>query len=272
MTAGDTIGFIGAGNMAEAIIAGLVAQGTSPESLIASAPRNERREALQTQYRIQVVENNVTVAKTSSICVLCTKPHTVDAVLDEIKDFLKPDTLLLSVAAGIRCQDIELKFPNNHPRRVVRAMPNTPTFVAHGATAICAGAHATSKDMEDVTNIFEAVGICVTVPESNMDAATGLSGSGPAFIFMVLEALIQAGVNVGLSHDNATSLATQTVEGASKLLRQTGESPRRLIENVTSPGGPTLAGLDVLETANLSQTLIRAVEASATRAKEMEDE
>jgi pyrroline-5-carboxylate reductase len=266
--AAHTIGVIGAGNMAEALIRGLVKGGHVPaDHVAASGPRNERIEELRAAYGIDVTTENRDVARRAGILVLAVKPQILDKVLREIGDLLKPGLLLVSIAAGVDTATIEDAVPDGV--RVVRAMPNTPALVGAGATAISPGKHASEADLATARALFDAVGITVVLDESHLDAVTGLSGSGPAYIFLILEALADAGVKVGLSRRNAQRLAAQTVMGSAKLLLETDEHPGKLKDMVTSPGGTAIAGLHTLEEGGLRTTLINAVETATKRSREL---
>ncbi|MDQ3366132.1 MAG: pyrroline-5-carboxylate reductase [Myxococcota bacterium] len=268
MLASQSIGFIGGGNMAEALIRGLVRGGhVGSERIIASGPRNERLAELRTGYGIMVTRDNREVARTSGIVVLSVKPQILDKVLREIGDALKPGTLVISIAAGVDTETIEEAVADGV--RVIRAMPNTPALVGAGATAISAGKHASEDDLAAARAMFDAVGITVTLDETHLDAVTGLSGSGPAYIFLILEALSDAGVKVGLSRRNAQRLAAQTVMGSAKMLLETDEHVGHLKDMVTSPGGTAIAGLHTLEEGGLRTTLINAVETATKRAREL---
>ena len=263
-----SVGFVGGGNMAEALIRGLVRGGhVPPERVTASAPRRERLEELRTAYGIAVTADNREVARSATVLVLSIKPQIMDKVLREIGDQIAPGTLVISIAAGVDTETIEAAVPEGV--RVVRAMPNVCATVGAGATAISAGRHASEDDMVTARAIFDAVGITVTLDETHLDAVTGLSGSGPAYIFLILEALADAGVKVGLSRRNAQRLAAQTVMGSAKLLLDTDEHPGRLKDMVTSPGGTAIAGLHTLEEGGLRTTLINAVETATKRAREL---
>lgn len=263
-----TIGFIGAGNMAEAMIRGLVKGGHIPaRNITASAPRNERLAELVEAYGIAVTRDNREVARAASIVMLTVKPQILDKVMREIAAELKPGTLVISIAAGVDTETIEEAVGD--AVRVVRAMPNTPALVGAGATAISPGKHASDDDLAIARAVFDAVGITVQLDESHLDAVTGLSGSGPAYIFLILEALADAGVKVGLSRRNAQRLAAQTVMGSAKLLLETDEHPGKLKDMVTSPGGTAIAGLHTLEEGGLRTTLINAVETATKRAREL---
>lgn len=263
-----SVGFVGAGNMAEALIRGLVRGGHVPaDRILASAPRAERRDELRAAYGIGVTADNREVARAADLCVLSTKPQILPKVLQEIGDQLRPGTLVISVAAGVDLDTIESAV--NEGVRVIRAMPNTPALVGAGATAISPGTHASPADLATARAVFDAVGITVELEEYHLDAVTGLSGSGPAYIFLILEALADAGVKVGLSRRNAQRLAAQTVMGSAKLLLETDEHPGKLKDMVTSPGGTAIAGLHTLEEGGLRTTLINAVETATKRAREL---
>ena len=263
-----TIGFIGAGNMAEALIRGLVRGGHVPASrVVASLPRRDRLDLLASTYGIDITTDNREVAKRCGLLVLSIKPQIMDKVLREIGDVVAAGTLVVSIAAGVDTETIEEALAEGV--RVVRAMPNTPALVGAGATAIAPGKHASEADLAAAKALFDAVGITVQLDESHLDAVTGLSGSGPAYIFLILEALADAGVKVGLSRRDAQRLAAQTVMGSAKLLLETDEHPGKLKDMVTSPGGTAIAGLHTLEEGGLRTTLINAVETATKRAREL---
>jgi pyrroline-5-carboxylate reductase len=266
--ADQTIAFLGAGNMAEALIRGLV-RGNHIEAgrISASAPRLDRRDELKAAYGIVVSADNRTVAGACSVLVLSVKPQIMDKVLREVAASVAPGTLIISIAAGVDTETIESHFGGGV--RVVRAMPNTPALVGAGATGISAGRDASEADLATARAIFDAVGIVVTLDEYHLDAVTGLSGSGPAYIFLILEAMADAGVKVGLSRRDAQRLAAQTVMGSAKMLLETDEHPGRLKDMVTSPGGTAIAGLHTLEHGGLRTTLINAVETATKRAREL---
>jgi pyrroline-5-carboxylate reductase len=261
------IGFVGAGNMAEALIRGLTSAGVAESrQIIGGEPRDERRTELSSRYGIETTADNSEVARASDILILAVKPQLMARVLDEIQPHVKSTALVISIAAGIPTAAIEAHLPRV---RVVRTMPNTPALVGAGATAIAAGGHATRADLDAAKHIFDSVGVSVVVEESQMDAITGLSGSGPAYIFLIIEALSDAGVKVGLSRHIAQSLAAQTVLGSAKLLIETNEHPGRLKDMVTSPGGTAIAGLHTLEAGGLRTTLMNAVEVATNRSREL---
>lgn len=267
---GRKLGFIGAGNMAEAIIVGLIGTGASRrDELWASARRAERRDELARKHEIHVGDN-LTVARECDVIVLAVKPQIMDRVLKELAPVLTNDKLVISVAAGVPIEAIERRL--HPPARIVRTMPNTPALVGAGATALARGEHATQDDLDVAERIFRSVGTTVVLDEYQLDAVTGLSGSGPAYVFLIIEALSDAGVKVGLSRYNAQALAAQTVLGAAKLLIDTREHPGMLKDKVTSPGGTAIAGLHTLEAGGLRTTLINAVEAATHRSEQLGEE
>jgi pyrroline-5-carboxylate reductase len=239
----------------------------TPASIVASGPRRERLDELHRDYGIDTTTNNREVAERCSLVVLSTKPQIMDKVLREVGEHLKNGTLVVSIAAGVDTATIEEAVAEGV--RVVRAMPNTPALVGAGATAVSAGKHASPADLATARAMFDAVGITVELDESHLDAVTGLSGSGPAYIFLILEALADAGVKVGLARRNAQLLAAQTVMGSAKMLLETNMHPGMLKDMVTSPGGTAIAGLHTLEEGGLRTTLINAVETATKRAREL---
>jgi pyrroline-5-carboxylate reductase len=263
-----TIGFVGAGNMAEALIRGLIAAGeVKAEQIWASGPRDERLQELARRFDIKTTTSNSDLAEGVDVVVLAVKPQILPKVVREIASAIKPEAVVISVAAGYPIDALERSLRAG--ARVVRAMPNTPALVQAGATGLAAGSHADDKDLQLAQVIFDAVGITVCIDESQLDAVTGLSGSGPAYIFLILEALADAGVKVGLSRRNAQRLAAQTVMGSAKLLLETDGHPGQLKDMVTSPGGTAIAGLHTLEEGGLRTTLINAVESATHRAREL---
>ncbi|HEX2872674.1 MAG TPA: pyrroline-5-carboxylate reductase [Polyangiaceae bacterium] len=262
------IGMLGAGNMAGALIRGLLAsKSVTPEQIVASDVRGDHLQELEAKYGIKTFSDNRELAKVSNLVVLAVKPQVIDRVLDQMADAFAPDTLLVSIAAGVPIRSLEARLPAHV--RVVRAMPNTAAIALAGATGIAPGSRATKEDIDVTQALFAAIGRSVVLDESLIDAVTGLSGSGPAYIMVIIEALADGGVKVGLHRDTALLLAAQTVYGSAKLLLETGEHPGRLKDMVTSPGGTAIAGLHTLETGGIRRTLIDAVEAAAKRAAEL---
>jgi pyrroline-5-carboxylate reductase len=264
---GRTIGFIGAGNMAEAMIRGLLrGPDFAPERISASGPRQERVQELRDKYGIDATTDN-TVPAAAEIVVLSVKPQIMSRVLDAVGGAISPDALVISIAAGVPVSAIQSRLAAG--TRVIRAMPNTPALVDAAATAIAGGEHAREEDLADAKRIFDSIGLTVILEESLMDAVTGLSGSGPAYVFLILEALSDAGVKVGLSRRTSQLLAAQTLLGSAKLLLETNEHPGRLKDMVTSPGGTAITGLHTLEHGGVRTTLMNAVEAATRRSREL---
>jgi pyrroline-5-carboxylate reductase len=262
------LGFLGAGNMAGALIRGLLQAGVvKPASIVASDVRAEHLDQLKATHGIRVTTDNHKLVKESAILVLAVKPQVIDKVLLAVGGDVRKETLVISIAAGVPIAAIESRLPEG--TRVVRSMPNVAALALAGATAISAGTHATESDLLAATALFEAVGRVVTLDEMLMDAVTGLSGSGPAYVMLIIEALADGGVKVGLHRDTALLLAAQTVFGATKLLLDTGEHPGRLKDMVTSPGGTAIAGLHTLESGALRRTLMDAVESATRRSAEL---
>ena len=262
-----TIGFIGGGNMAEAMIRGLLrGEDFAPGQISVSGPREERMRELRDAYGIETTSDN-RVPAAAEIVVLSVKPQILGRVLDAVAGAVSPDALVISIAAGVPVSAIQSRLASG--ARVVRAMPNTPALVDAAATAIAGGEHARESDLADAKRIFDAIGLTVILDESAMDAVTGLSGSGPAYVFLILEALSDAGVKVGLSRRTAQLLAAQTVLGSAKLLLETNEHPGRLKDMVTSPGGTAITGLHTLEHGGVRTTLMNAVEAATRRSREL---
>jgi pyrroline-5-carboxylate reductase len=253
--------------MAEALIGGMLsAKLCRPDSIRAADPVAERRDHLKTQFGIQVSESNRDVASWGDCVVLAIKPQMIGEVLKEIAGELA-ESLVVSIAAGVPISRVADHCGRR--TRIIRAMPNTPALVREGMTVLAVGADVDKQDVDDVRRIFEAVGKVIPVEERLMDAVTGLSGSGPAYVFLVIEALIDGGVKMGLPRDIATVLATQTVLGAARMVLETGQHPASLKDRVTSPGGTTIAGVHRLEQGRLRATLIDAVEDAAKRSQEL---
>ena len=263
-----TIAFIGAGNMAQALIQGLIAtERLAAQRIVASDPDKGRLGNLRSELSVRVTSNNREAVADADVVVLATKPQVLSLVLEELAPVLPPDALVISIAAGVPTRKIQGALTEGV--RVVRTMPNTPALVGAGATAIAAGLHATEEDMVLTQRLFESVGIVVRVLESHLDAVTGLSGSGPAYVFSMIEALRDAGVREGLSEPIALRLAAQTVQGAARLLLESGEPPETLRERVTSPGGTTLAGLQALQEQGFHDAVAGAVRAATRRSSEL---
>jgi pyrroline-5-carboxylate reductase len=261
------IAFLGGGNMAEAIIKGLLREEPATPIMVAEISAERRDHLTRSFPGISVVDNSTEAAAWGEIVILSIKPQQATSVLAILEQALGSDKLIVSIMAGVRTATIEDAVASK--TRVVRVMPNTPALVGMGATAICPGKNAGPKDLDVVEAIFAKAGLVVRVEEKQMDAVTGLSGSGPAYVFTFIEALSDAGVKTGLPRDVATKLALQTVLGSARMLAETGEHPAKLREQVTSPGGTTIAGLHALENGRFRGTIMDAVEAATKRSQEL---
>ena len=269
--AGKTIGFIGAGAMAEALAGGLIAAGVTRTRLLAADVDEARRQRVESALEIRTTADNAELVERSDVVVLAVKPNVVGPVLEELFSTGSVDptrSLWISIAAGVRIATLESQL--SAAARIVRAMPNTPALIRSGATALCGNARVGGEDLAAARSLFDSVGITWRAPaEELLDAVTGLSGSGPAYVFAFLEALIEAGVAVGLPRDAAAQLAEQTVYGAARLARESDRSPAELRQQVSSPGGTTLAGLEQLEALDFAGALRKAVAAATRRAREL---
>jgi pyrroline-5-carboxylate reductase len=265
------IGFIGGGNMGEALIKGLIGSGAAkPGNITCSDIHEERIHFLQKQYGINVYTNNIDVIRNSQIIIYAVKPQIMAMVLKESAGHLDGSKLVISVAAGISISAFDML--TDKQLRLIRVMPNVPALIGEGATAVTAGPHADKEDIQTAMQIFKAIGKCVYIKEEHlMDAVTGLSGSGPAYLFVIIEALSDAGVKMGLTRQDALLLAAQTVLGSAKLLLETGNHPGQLKDMVTSPAGTTIAGLHALEKSGIRAGLINAVEAATERSRALGD-
>ena len=264
---GKKIGFLGGGNMGEALIRGIVKTGiVPPAELFVTDVRLDRLEELSRTYGLHTLSDNALLVRRVDVVILAVKPQILKAVLQEIAP-ATPGKLLVSIAAGVSTTEIRRHLPAG--TRLIRCMPNTPALVLEGATALARGRDLAPGDLETAQAIFEAVGRVVVLEEEHMDAVTGLSGSGPAYIALVVEALADGGVKVGLDRQTAMTLATQTVLGSARLLLETGAHPGQLKDMVTSPGGTSIAGIHTLEAGGLRRTLIDAVERATLRSREL---
>ncbi|HWJ52214.1 MAG TPA: pyrroline-5-carboxylate reductase [Propionibacteriaceae bacterium] len=263
---GRRLAVLGAGVMGETLVSGLLRSGWTADQIVATDRRVERQVELVARYGITMLENDQAVAEADTV-ILVVKPQDMADLLDEIRESLKPDTLVISLAAGVDTASIEERLPDGIA--VVRVMPNTPAQVDEGMAAISAGSHSEQEHLDRVTEILSATGRVVTVPERYQDAVTAISGSGPAYLFFVVEAMIEAGVHLGLPRDIATQLVVQTMLGSAKLLRETGEHPTVLRERVTSPGGTTAAAVRQLEDHKVRAAFIGAMEAARDRSREL---
>ncbi|GMU77613.1 MAG: pyrroline-5-carboxylate reductase [Acidimicrobiia bacterium] len=251
--------------MGEALVAGLLAAGWDAESLSVAETDPDRRRVIEAAFPgVRVVPSAAWAAPEAQVVVVAVKPDDVAGVLESTAPVLADGVLVLSIAAGVTLATLEALVPG---RAVVRAMPNTPALVREGAAAIAGGTHATGADLDLAERILTAVGVVVRVPERHLDAVTGLSGSGPAYVFLLAEALIEAGVLVGLTRDTARTLVTQTLLGSARLLAAGDDHPETLRAAVTSPGGTTAAGLAALERSGVRAAVLDAVQAATERSR-----
>jgi len=268
MAAKLTIGFLGAGKMATALARGLVhAEIVFPREIIASDPYATAREQFATQVGAGVTAENPAVAAFATVLILATKPDQVAAALAEISGAFTKKHLLISIAAGVTLAKLEGALPAG--ARVIRVMPNTPALVGAGAAGFALGKNATFADGELAKKLLSAVGVAMQVKEGLLDAVTGLSGSGPAYVYQFIEALSDGGVAAGLPRDVATKLAAQTVLGGAKMVLETGQHPGALKDQVTSPGGTTIEGLHELEKGKLRGVVMSAVRAATEKSKKL---
>ena len=265
---GKRVGFIGGGNMGEALIRGLVgANLVKPTLITATDVRAERTKQLAEQYGVTAHADNARCVRDADVVILAVKPQIMAEVVREIAPAVEPRHLLISIAAGVVTATIRGALGKD--ARIIRVMPNTPALVLQGATAIARGRGLERDDLATAQEIFGAVGRVVVLDEQLMDAVTGLSGSGPAYVAIVIESLADGGVNMGLDRATALTLATQTVLGAAQLLAETGLHPGALKDMVSSPGGTTIAGIAALEEGGIRTTFIRAVERATQRSREL---
>jgi pyrroline-5-carboxylate reductase len=262
------VGFLGAGQMATALARGwLAAPLINPARSLAADPYAHARTAFAAATGLSVGESNRSVVERAEVLVLAVKPQVMAGLLSEIKPWLRPDQLIVSIAAGIPIVTLAECLPA--ATRIIRVMPNMPCLIGQSATGIAMGPAATADDMDLVTSLFAAVGMAVRVPESQLDAVTGLSGSGPAYVYVMIEALADGGVHAGLPRETAMTLAVQTVLGAAAMVKETKQHPAALKDAVASPGGTTISGLHALEKAGFRAALMDAVVAATDRAAEL---
>ncbi|MDA8214110.1 MAG: pyrroline-5-carboxylate reductase, partial [Nitrospiraceae bacterium] len=256
----------GGGNMAEAIIKGVKSQESGVRrDILVSEPSEDRRKYLQQTYGIKTTESNKEVASSCNIIILAIKPQNMAAVLDEVADLITEEKTVVSIAAGITLSFLQSKLKT---KKLIRVMPNTPAIVQEGMSVMSLCECFSDKDIAIVRDIFMSVGKVLTLPEKYINAVTAVSGSGPAFVALFIEAMIDAGEKIGLSRDNASELAIQTLIGTASLL-DTGMPPEKLREMVTSPGGTTAAGLKVFEEKGFKDIVYDALHAAKKRAEEL---
>ena len=261
------VALLGVGAMGEIILSGLLRAGWDASEVVGAARRAERREELASRYGVRM-EATVEAATAGADAVLVgVKPYDALALLPQIAPHLAPGAVVISLCAGITTAQMEAQLPDGTP--VIRVMPNTPAELGVGMSVISAGAHASEADLARAVSLMEAVGKAVVIPESHQDAATAISGSGPAYIFYVVEAMIEAGVVLGMPRTTATELVVQTLFGAATMIKETGQHPTVLREQVTSPGGTTAAALRTLDDHKVRAAFITAMEAAARRSAEL---
>ena len=262
------LALIGAGKLGEGLLSGILGSQLVPvghvEVTVAHQPRADY---LREKYGIKAHTNNVQAVSGADLVLVCLKPQQVKGFLREVKKVLRKDVVIISSAASVTTSLIEREM--GRPVRVVRAMPNTPCLIRQGMTALAAGRHASEADVRMAEEIFSSMGRCVVVDEKHMDAITGLSASGPAYVYMIIESLAEAGVKMGLPRDLSTELSAQTLLGASAMVLHTGEHPAKLKDIVTTPAGCTIDGLLELEEGRLRVTLIKAVVRAGERARQL---
>ena len=261
------LAILGTGNMGEAVLAGALRAGITPAHATATARRPERAAAVEERFRCATTADNVAAVRDADVVVVAVKPKDVAALLTQVGDALAPGTVVVSVAAGLSASFFEDRL---HPRQpVVRVMPNTPAAIGAGMSALSRGTTASDDDVALVQEILSGTGQVVEVPEAYQAAAGALAGSGPAYMFYVVDALAEAGVAVGLTRAMSTQLAVQTMLGSARLLAETGEHPALARERVSSPGGTTVQGLRALDEAGVRAAFIAAVEAARDRTLEI---
>jgi len=260
------IAVIGAGKMGEALISGLLKAGTSPDGVLITERYEARAQELTQRYGVKAV-GNAEAAKLADTLVVAVKPQDMDALLAELSTTVAPDRLVVTIAAGVPTSAIEKRLVEGVP--VVRVMPNTPALVGEAMSAVAAGAHAKEEHLARAEDIFRPVGKVIRLPESQLDAVTALSGSGPAYVFYLVEAMTDAGILLGLPRAIAHDLIVQTVVGAGAMLRDSGEHPVTLREAVTSPAGTTIAAIRELENHGVRAAFLAALEAARDRSREL---
>ncbi|KAL6062356.1 Pyrroline-5-carboxylate reductase [Balamuthia mandrillaris] len=262
------VAFIGGGQMATALACGLIASSfTTPQNIIASDLHEFSRKKFVEATKANATPSNLEAVKNADIIILAVKPQVLHVVFKELRPHLTTNSLVISIAAGFDLAAL-LQGLGEH-LRVVRVMPNTPALVGKGASAFSLGGKATKEDAETVRRLLSGVGLAFEVPEKLLDGVTGLSGSGPAYVYQFIEAMSDGGVRMGVPREVATQLAAQTVLGAAQMVLETGEHPGQLKDKVTSPGGTTIAGIHALERGGLRATVMNAVEAAALKAREL---
>ena len=266
----EKVGFVGAGSMAEALIEGMLKENVvAANKLYISDINPSRLDTLAAKYNVNQVQNNYDLIAEADYVILAVKPQVIDQVLNQIGAEITAEQTVFSIAAGVSTKDIE-SYLDKVP--VVRLMPNTPALIGEAAIAYSLGEHAQAEERATVEELFSVSGTVTKIKENLMDAVTGLSGSGPAYIYLIIEALSDAGVNMGLPREKSTELTLQTIIGAAKMVKESELHPGELKDNVTSPGGTTIKGMQQLEESGLRGILYKTVEAAANKSKQLTKE
>lgn len=262
------LAFVGAGNMAEALVGGIVrSKLLSPQCLRVADPEKQRRDYFLKNFGVQVFARNADGIRSAQVVILAVKPQVIFNVLDDIRATLENTPLVISIAAGITTQCLQKQLPEGV--RVVRVMPNMPALAGAGVSVYCPGALASEADAQVVESLFRSVGVVMRLDEKHLDAVTALSGSGPAYVFFLVECMLQAGVEMGLDRATAKDLTLGTIRGATRLLEIMGQAPEELRCRVTSKGGTTAAAMEVLEDGRVREIFIRAIQAAQKRSREL---
>lgn len=269
MLSGKVVGIIGSGNMGEVLMRGLIQSGSvKKKDIITSDTNRDRLSYIEKTYGVRTTTSNVKLVESASIVIIAVKPQNVDDLLEELSKSSHEEHLFISIVAGITTERLAANM--HHQSGIIRVMPNAPSSVLAGIAALCPGRNVSAADLKRAVSIFECVGKTVVIRnEALMDVVTGLSGSGPAFVFLVIESLSDAGVQLGISRKEASLLAAQTTFGAAKMLLETGRHPSELKDIVATPGGTTFAGLKMLEKGNFRSTIMDAVEAATVRSRDL---
>ncbi|MFC0524246.1 pyrroline-5-carboxylate reductase [Pontibacillus salicampi] len=267
----QTIGFIGCGKMAQAMIGGMVRSDlVAPEQIIASAQSDVTLEEVRNRFEIRTDRDNRVIAEEASILILAVKPNDYEAIIHEIRSSVSDTTLIVTLAPGVSFEEVERAFERE--MKVIQAMPNTPSLVAEGMTALCANSKVTEEGLSSVVALFQSFGEVEVISEKQMSAIPSISGSSPAYVYMMIEAMADGGVAQGLSRDQAYRLASQAVLGAAKMVLETGKHPGELKDQVTSPGGATIAAVTKLEQERFRGTIMSAMESCTNKVKNMSGE
>lgn len=264
----ESVGFIGCGKMGQAMIGGLIHSGTIHHTrIIGSALTQATLDRVKETHAIETTLRNKTVAETVECLILGVHPYEYEEAIKDIRDVIRPETIVLTVAAGITMSEVEAYF--GKPIKVVRTMPNTPTYVGAGMTAMSRNAHVTEKEAEDVKALLSSFGQVEVIPENQMDAIPAISGSSPAYVYMMIEAMADGGVRQGLNRDQAYRMAAQAVLGAAKMVLESGKHPGELKDMVCSPGGSTIAAVQTLEEERFRGAILKGMDSCYTRIKEL---